>query len=126
MASLAPAAPLQSRPQGFADSPKAQPGFTMLEQAVIRDARLDRLWTIGDPSRVRRLWNTLLGRGNPRLASARLEAIREMAVVTWRYGPRTPPVAVQRFLSAGFTSAHHAQLVACVEAARSAGLETRP
>lgn len=94
--------------------------FTPLEWSVIRLARVDRLWTIRKLGTLRRVWNTLLGRGNPALANERLEALRRMAVLSWHYGFTVPGDDVAGFLSAGFTTGQYEQLVASIRKAISA------
>jgi hypothetical protein len=88
--------------------------FTPLEWSVIRLARIDRLWTIGKAGTLRRAWNALLGRGNPALASERLEALRRMAVLSWHYGFTVPGGDVAEFLAAGFTSDQYEKLVSSI------------
>ena len=57
-----PIALLGARPA----SSTARPDFSPLEWSVIRLARIDRLWTIREPGRLRRLWNWLLAPGKSR------------------------------------------------------------
>lgn len=81
----------------------SKPDFSSLEWSVIRLARVDRLWTIRELGPVRRLWNWLIGLGNPALASPRLEALRRMAVLSWHFGFTVPGDDVTDFFSAGFS-----------------------
>ena len=97
-----------------------KPNFSPLEWSVIRLARIDRLWTIREASRLRRLWNWLLARGNPSLANEKLEALRRMAVLTWHYGFTVPGEDVRNFLSAGFTPDQYELMAGCINAALSA------
>ena len=98
----------------------AKPGFSPLEWSVIRLARIDRLWTIRESGRLRRLWNWLLARGNPSLANEKLEALRRMAVLTWHYGFTVPGEDVRNFLSAGFSPDQYELMAGSINAALSA------
>lgn len=103
-----------------ADEPKqAGDDFTALEHSVIGLARLDALWTVRKPTRIRRMQERLLGRGNPRLASDKLEALRRMAVLAWHYGRCAPLAATQDFLASGFTPNQLQQLLGGIEAERA-------
>jgi hypothetical protein len=86
---------------------------------VIRLARIDKLWTIRPASRFRRFWSWFVGRGNPALANARLEALRRMAVLTWHFGFTVPGDDVAEFLSAGFTPDQYELMVGSINAALS-------
>ena len=103
-------------------APKADPvvervGFSPLEWSIVRLARMDRLWTIRPLGPVRRWWNWLLGRGNPQLASERLEALRRIAVLSWHYGFTIPGRDVADFLSYGFSTDQYELLVNSVRKA---------
>jgi hypothetical protein len=93
------------------------PAFSALEWSIIRLARNDRLWTIRPLGQVRRLWNWLVGRGNPALANERLEALRRISVLSWNFGFTVPGDDVADFLSAGFTADQYEQLVNSVRRA---------
>ena len=103
----------------LAETTRAKPDFSPLEWSVIRLARIDRLWTIREPGRVRRIWNWLVGRGNPALANEKLEALRRMAVLTWHFGFTVPGEDVRNFLSAGFTPDQYELMVGGITAAAS-------
>ena len=94
-------------------------GFSPLEWSIIRLARVDRLWTIRPEGRLRRAWNWLLGRGNPKLANGRLEALRKISVLSWNYGFTVPGDDVADFLSAGFSADQYELLVSSVSRASS-------
>lgn len=103
-------------------APKPDPvvervGFSPLEWSIVRLARMDRLWTIRPLGPLRRLWNWLTGRGNPQLASERLEALRRMAVLSWNFGFTVPGRDVADFLAAGFTTDQYELLVSSVRRA---------
>ena len=99
---------------------RPKPDFSPLEWSVIRLARIDRLWTIRETGRLRRLWNWLLARGNPSLANEKLEALRRMAVLTWHYGFTVPGEDVRNFLSAGFSPDQYELMAGCINATISA------
>ena len=123
MAYLAKIEPSESAPFALpvlAAPAASKPEFTPLEWSVIRLARVDRLWTIRPPSRLRRFWNWLLGRGNPELANPKLEALRRMAVLTWHFGFTVPGTDVRDFLSAGFTPDQYELMAGSINAALSA------
>lgn len=92
--------------------------FTPLEWSVIRDAHRDRLWTVRPIGVLRRFWNWWGGRGNPKLANERLEALRTAAVLSWHYSFAIPGEDVTDFLSAGFTSDQYELLVSSIRDAR--------
>ena len=96
-----------------------QPAFTPLEWSIIRLARVDRLWTIRPIGWARRIWNWLINRGNPALASERLEALRRMAVLSWHFGFTVPGDDVAEFLSAGFSPDQYELMVSSINAAAS-------
>jgi len=91
-----------------------------LEWAVVRVARRDRLSTLARPGRFSGWMRRLARLPNPRLADPRLEALRRMAVLTWRYGFTVPGRDVAAFLAAGFTPAQYEALAAGIGAVRLA------
>ena len=122
MAYLARIETLDSQPVALlplAGPESAKPGFSPLEWSVIRLAKIDRLWTIRAPGRLRRLWNWLLARGNPSLANEKLEALRRMAVLTWHYGFTVPSEDIRNFLSAGFSPDQYELMAGSINAALS-------
>jgi hypothetical protein len=102
-----------------APAPAAVPvaRFSDLEWSVIRLAKVDHLWTIRGSGTLRRMWNALLGRNNPQLANERLEALRQMAVLSWHYGFTVPGEDVASFLAAGFTADQYELLVNSIRSA---------
>ena len=86
-------------------------GFTTLEWLIIRDSRSDGLWTIRPLGAVRRMWHWWLGRGSPKLANERLEALRTIAVLSWNFGFTVPGQDVEDFLAAGFSADQYELLV---------------
>jgi hypothetical protein len=92
--------------------------FTPLEWSIIRLAREHSLSTIREPGRLSRIFNWIIGRrGNPSLASERLEALRRMAIVSRHFGFSIPGEDVADFLSSGFTPEQYELLVTSVRAA---------
>jgi hypothetical protein len=123
MTYLAPIEALSSEPialPAMTASQSATWDFSPLEWSVIRLARADRLWTIRSFGRLRRFWNWLVGRANPKLASEKLEALRRMAVLSWHFGFTVPGRDVADFLSAGFTPDQYELMVGRITAALSA------
>ena len=102
------------------DASRPEPGFSNLEWSVVRLARVDCLWTIRTAGHLRRLWNWVVGRGNPELANPRLEALRRMAVLTWHYGFTVPGDDVANFISAGFSPDQYELMAGSINAALSA------
>lgn len=103
--------------------PAPLPGHTALsalEWAVVRVARRDRLSTLARPGRFSEWMRRVLRTPNPRLADPRLEALRRMAVLTWRYGFTVPGRDVKTFLDAGFTPDQYEALAAGIGAAKLA------
>jgi hypothetical protein len=122
MAYLARIEPQDSQPialSAIAASRPAKPEFSPLEWSVIRLARVDRLWTLRTSGRVRRFWNSLLGRGNPELANPKLEALRRIAVLTWHYGFTVPGADVADFIAAGFTADQYELMAGSINSALS-------
>lgn len=81
-----------------------QPRLSALEWLVVAIARRDRLSSLRTPGRMAMALGTLFGNGrNPRLADPRLEALRRIAVLSWRRGYTVPGHEVRAFLAAGYT-----------------------
>jgi hypothetical protein len=109
--------------KALAAEPARTSGYTALsalEWAVVRVARRDRLSTLVRPGRLSEWMRRLARLPNPRLADPRLEALRRMAVLTWRYGFTVPGRDVKTFLDAGFTPDQYEALAAGIGAARLA------
>ena len=127
MAYLARSEPADSRPLTSAaiETVGGARDFTSLEWSIIRLTRGDGLWTIREPSLLRRLYNWLVGSGMPRLANDRLEALRRMAVLSRYYGFSVSGEDVADFLSAGFTVDQYDLLVSSERAALRSQFEAR-
>jgi len=121
MAYLARIEPEFSQPFDFrerlAPSP-ATPEFSEREWSIVRLARRDGLSTLRPYGRVRRFVRWLTGLGiNPVLADPRLEAIRRISVLSWRFGFSVPGSDVADFIAAGFSPDQYELLVSSVSAA---------
>lgn len=97
-----------------------KPSLSALEWSVVALAERDHPSTLRTPGRVAIALGRLFGdRINPRLADERLEALRRMAVLSWRYGYVVPSTAIREFLAAGFTPGQYELLVDSIRAARA-------
>ena len=103
----------------FTVSPGESDRLTALERSVVAIARRDGLASLRQPSRWTHAMRTLLKQPNPRLADPRLEALRRIAVLSWRHGYSVPSHEVTAFMAAGFTSAQYEAVVDSIGAARA-------
>lgn len=85
--------------------------LTALEWSVVALARRDRISTLRAPGAWSKATRWLLRQRNPRLADDRLEALRRMAVLSWRDGYMVPSHEVRDFLAAGFTPGQYETMV---------------
>jgi hypothetical protein len=94
--------------------------LTALEWSVVALARRDTLSSLDRPGRLATALSTVFGksRGNPRLADSKLEALRRMAVWSWRRGVALPANELRAFLAAGFSTAQYETLLASIAAAQ--------
>lgn len=108
------------RPSSVAEVgvPSAPARLSALEWSVVAIAWSDRLSSLRHPGRVARMMGGLFGGHNPRLADPRLEALRRMAVLTWRRGYTVPPHEVRAFHDAGYTAEQYELLVDSIATAR--------
>ncbi len=99
--------------------PPAKASLSALEWSVVALAERDPPSTLREPGRLAVALGALFGgyRNPRRLADPRLEALRRMAIMSWRYGYVVPSEAVREFLAAGFTSDQYELLVDSVRAA---------
>jgi hypothetical protein len=93
------------------------PTFSPLEWQVIALARRDGLGSLRRPGRLAVALGVFSGR-NPRLADPRLEALRRMAVLSWRRGYSVEPHEVRAFTQAGFSPEQYELLMDSIEAAQ--------
>ena len=121
MAYLARIEPQTSEPFDFRERiapPVAAPEFSDLEWSVVRLARRDGLSTLRPYGRIRGFFRWLTGLGiNPQLADPRLEAIRRMAVLSWKFGFSVPGRDVADFIAAGFNKDQYELMVSSIRAA---------
>jgi hypothetical protein len=123
-ASIAATPPVRL-PSAAAAAPAPTATLTDLERSVIAIARRDRMATLRAPGRVSRLLALLFGlRASPRLADDRLEALRRIAVLSWRHGYTVPAAELNAFLAAGYSSAEYELVVDTINDARLAGRAT--
>jgi len=78
--------------------------LTRLEWSVVAIARNDSRSSLRTPGWYWALSRLLFSETNPRLADARLEALRRLAVLIWHDGAAVPPHEIRAALDAGFTS----------------------
>lgn len=92
--------------QGTSLDVAASEGLTSLEWLVVALAQRDRLSSLETPGRIATMLGTLFGsRPNPRLADARLEALRRFVVLVRNLRDRLPQGETARLLAAGFSRA---------------------
>lgn len=79
--------------------------LTPLEWQVVALAQRDRLSSLEAPSRWSRFFALFFGgdRASPRLADARLETLRRIAVLAWHGGSPLPEAEVAAFHAAGYS-----------------------
>lgn len=95
--------------------------LSALEWSVVALAERDSLASLRAPGRMAISLGTLFGtRPNPKLADARLEALRRIAVLTWHRGYDVPTSAIRHFLDAGFTLDQYELLAGSIATARHA------
>lgn len=94
--------------------------FSALEWGVVAIAERDSLSSLKTPGRMAMAFGTLFG-GKPdtKLADSRLEALRQMAVLTWHKGYRVAESAIHAFLAAGFTLDHYELLAGSITGKRA-------
>ncbi len=90
-----------------------------LEIQVSAIAKRDPPSSLHRPGVLSTVLGTLFGRNNPRLADAKLEALRRIAVLNWRRGYSVSPQEVHAFTDAGYTPEHHESLLDSIFATRA-------
>ncbi|WP_294264062.1 hypothetical protein [uncultured Sphingomonas sp.] len=103
---------------------RAKPAFSPLEWSVVALARRDKVASLREPGRVAVAMGVLFGeRPNPRLADPKLEALRRMAVLSWRHGYEVDTFEIRRFVEAGYDLRQYELMVDSIAAdkARAAG-----
>lgn len=95
--------------------------LSALEWSVVVIAQYDTMSSLNTPGRISVALGALFGeRQNPRLADARLEALRRMAVLSWHHAHAVPAPELAAFHAAGFTSHHYEKLLASISRGRAA------
>jgi len=98
-----------------------RPMLTELERSVIGIARRDGLSTLRQPGRLSRWLGLIFGvRISPQLADPKLEALRRIAVLSWRRGYAIASAEVKAFIAAGYSPAFYELVVDTIATARQA------
>lgn len=98
-----------------------RPVLTELERSVIGIARQDGLSTLRQPGRLTRWLGLVFGvRISPQLADPKLEALRRIAVLSWKRGYAIASAEVKAFLASGYTPAFYELVVDTIASARQA------
>ncbi|WP_293872753.1 MULTISPECIES: hypothetical protein [unclassified Sphingomonas] len=96
-----------------------RPVLTELERSVIGIARQDGLATLRQPGRLSRWLGLVFGvRISPQLADPKLEALRRIAVLSWKRGYSIASAEVKAFLAVGYSPAFYELVVDTIAAAR--------
>ena len=96
-----------------------RPVLTELERSVIGIARHDGMATLRQPGRLSRWLGLLFGvRISPQLADPRLEALRRIAVLSWKRGYSIASAEVKAFLAVGYSPAFYELVVDTIASAR--------
>jgi len=98
-----------------------RPVLTELERSVIGIARQDGLATLRQPGRLTRWLGLVFGvRISPQLADPKLEALRRIAVLSWKRGYAIASAEVKAFLASGYSPAFYELVVDTIASARQA------
>lgn len=90
------------------------------EWSIVAMAERDGLASLRKPNGFWTLVSAIFGIKLPnRLANDRLEALRRVAVLAWRYGWNVPASELNAFFDAGYSPAQYEQLQAKVAATRA-------
>ena len=94
-------------------------GFSSTEWQIVQLARGDGLASLRGPGPWTRLKTLIFGpQPHFRLASARLESLRRLAVEGWHHGFAVHPSAITEFRNAGFSEGQLELLLSAISAAR--------
>jgi len=112
------------RPEALATiETEERPVLTELERSVIGIARQDGLSTLRQPGRVSRWLGLVFGvRISPQLADPKLEALRRIAVLSWKRGYSIASAEVKAFLAVGYSPAFYEMVVDTIASARQADM----
>ena len=91
------------------------------EWSIVAMAERDRLSSLRKPNSFWALMNLIFGlKPANRLASDRLEALRRVAVLAWRYRWNVPQSELQAFFEAGYSPAQYEHLQSRIASVRAA------
>jgi len=103
------------------DLGEVRPVLTELERSVIGIARQDGMATLRQPGRLSRWLGLVFGvRISPQLADPKLEALRRIAVLSWKRGYSIASAEVKAFVAAGYSPAFYELVVDTIASARQA------
>ncbi len=95
------------------------PVLNELERSVIGIARRDGLSTLRKPGRLSHWLGVVFGvRISPQLADPKLEALRRIAVLSWKRGYSIASAEVKAFIGAGYSPAFYEMVVDTIASAR--------
>lgn len=110
----------------LAEVVEQRPMLSELERSVIALARRDGPSTLRQPGLLSRMLEWVFGiKASTQLADPKLEALRRIAVLSWRRGYSVPSAEVRAFLSAGYSPAEYELVVDGIGAAREAEAHRR-
>ncbi|MGR6327658.1 hypothetical protein ACU5AX_01190 [Sphingomonas sp. XXL09] len=103
-----------------------RPSLSELERSVIALARRDGPSSLRAPGVLSRLLEWVFGiKASTQLADPKLEALRRIAVLSWRRGYSVPSAEVRAFLASGYSPAEYELVVDGIAAAREAEAHRR-
>ncbi len=115
----APLTPVHDAAPRVVEIEEERPVLTELERSVIGIARQDGLATLRQPGRLSRWLGLVFGvRISPQLADPKLEALRRIAVLSWKRGYSIASAEVKAFLAVGYSPAFYELVVDTIAAAR--------
>lgn len=100
--------------------PAAPANFSDLEWSIVAMAERDGLASLRKPNAFWSLIGALFGiKPANRLANDRLEALRRMAVLAWRYRWNVPEAEMTAFFTAGYSPDHFETMLGRISAVRA-------
>jgi hypothetical protein len=114
------AAPLQTHNRSPAPAP-APPHFSDLEWSIVAMAERDGLASLRKPNAFWSLIGAVFGiKPANRLANDRLEALRRVAVLAWRYRWNVSEAEMKAFFAAGYSPDDFETMLGRINAVRAA------
>jgi hypothetical protein len=99
----------------------APPRLSGLEWSIVALAGRSSLASLREPGRVATALGSLFGRSpDKRLADARLEALRRIAVLAWHHSWKVPTSELRAFVAAGFSLDQYELVQASISRGRAA------